>query len=177
MAQQSNIPHIDALKAFAELRHTPVSQDGGPGVFSEMPAALKAAEGNDTPVSAKKAESDKLVPKMRVKHFSKTLVIWRDYEECNRCTEVIATDQITLPDDGAYTCKHTQLNEYKDIMDRCLGGDGAMLHKEHFSTPDGKRCVLIEWVEADPEFLEELKNSQGDGLETVDPLSLIPSSM
>jgi hypothetical protein len=149
------LPHVDLLKAIVESRQIPPTPDGGPGNLVELPPKLGGIPVEETPVSNAVADPNKMAIQVRVLHFSKTFVIWKPYESCPRCQAEFKRDSTILPDVGDYTCPHVQTTQYKEAMDKCLAGLGNLLHREHFMLPDGRRCVLMEWGETDPEFLKE----------------------
>lgn len=79
---------------------------------------------------------------------------------CERCQNAIGSGHATLPmDNGDYTCPHTQLVDYKAVIDRYAKGDVAIVFKEVFPT-EGARYVHLEWMEIDPDSARRMKTRE-----------------
>lgn len=123
----------------------------------ELPTLFGPPPRGGTPLVAK--ELDDLQPgrKVRLVSYTRTFVIWRPWNKCDRCMKLIGTGELELPDVGDYTCPHVQVADYKEVKDKTLSGDALKEFEEHFQLHDGTRCVEFSWLETDPEFLEEMK--------------------
>lgn len=152
---ESFVPHVDMLKTLVAVRKAPVVEDGGPGSYQALPPVLGGLPVEETPVSKQEADPTEMAVPVRVLHFSKTFTIWKPYETCSRCQVEFKKNSTILPDIGDYTCPHVQTQPYKEAMNKCLSGLGTIMHREHFMLHDGRRCVLLEWGEMDPEFKKE----------------------
>jgi hypothetical protein len=123
---------------------------------SELPTLFGPPKRND-PLIAKDIEDLQPSRKVRMVSFTKTFVLWRPWEKCDRCKGMLHREEITLPEVGDWTCPHVQVVDYKDVKDRTLSGEGLKEFEEHFQLHDGTRCVQFSWLETDPEFLAEME--------------------
>lgn len=156
MAQMTQTDtHLSMLQVLQSVRKMPPPPEGGPGQLTEMPPVLGGLPIEETPVSTERAEATEMAVPVQVKHHARTYLLWRPYESCKRCQEEFDRDQVILPTEGDYTCPHVQTEQYRTTMSNCLSGKGTLLHKEHFMLQDGRRLVLVEWAEIDPEFKKE----------------------
>lgn len=103
---------------------------------------------------------DQIAAQVRCLQFSEILVLWRPWETCMICKHKVEADTSLIPDDGAYTCPHTQNKRYKEIIDKCLAGKGMLATKEFFNLKNGTRVVHVEWLEGDPEHIKKLQKEQ-----------------
>ena len=79
----------------------------------------------------------------------KVFVIYRPWTECSRCAQQLANQKITLPDDeGDITCAHTQLREYKEVLDKGLAGQLILGTEQESTQRDGTIVVSLKWFEA-----------------------------
>jgi hypothetical protein len=92
--------------------------------------------------------------------FSKVFLLWRPWAECARCMREINSGSIQLPETGDHTCPHNQGNEYKHTVDRCLRGDAVLQSRNYFNLKDGTRCVHIEWMEYDADYLRQMQRKE-----------------
>jgi len=118
---------------------------------------------------AKELTNNKPGRQIRLVSFTRTFVLWRPWEKCSRCLEMLKQGEIELPSIGDMTCPHVQLAEYKEIKDAVLRGDGIKEFEEYFQLHDGTRCVQFSWLEADPEFLEKMKKEAQKNKDSVYP--------
>lgn len=123
---------------------------------TELPTLFSPPKAPD-PLVAEKIQDLQPSRQVRLVSFTKTFVLWRPWEKCDRCKRRLADGDITLPDVGDWTCPHVQVVDYKDTKDKTLRGDGLKEFEEHFQLHDGTRCVQFSWLETDPEFIEEMK--------------------
>lgn len=100
---------------------------------------------------------DQIGVKVKCLHFSEVLVLWRPWESCPVCKHAVSDDPSLMPPAGTYVCPHTQTDEYKTVIDRCLEGKGALSTKEFFNLKNGTRVAHVEWMEGDPVHLAKLK--------------------
>lgn len=150
---------FDYKKIIKDAR-TPVQdpQGNGQGTAVELPKLFEG-EPKPPPVMSSEVSEDKISIEAAMRQFSKVFVIWRDWEECSRCSNDMEGDnpKVVLPDEGDYTCPHVNRREYKEIVDKCLSGDGVITLKESFNLQNGNRCVHLEWMEADAEAMRKIK--------------------
>ncbi len=142
---------------FAELvqasRDIPEMSQGSPGVSHELPPSIKPARKNTTYVNPNIPEGQ-LGVELFVTHHSRVFTIWRPWETCDRCKNLLETGHMDLsPTTGDWECPHTQRDEYKAVMDRGLKGHYAISLKEVFTLMNGVRCVHVEWLEPDEKQL------------------------
>lgn len=79
----------------------------------------------------------------------RVFVIYRPWKDCNRCAQNIVSQKLTLPDDeGDITCAHTQVKEYKDVMDKGLAGQLILGSEQETTQRDGTIVVSVKWYEA-----------------------------
>lgn len=100
---------------------------------------------------------DQIGVKVRCLQSSEVLVLWRPFESCPVCRDKVAADPTLMPEDGTYTCPHTQRTRYKEIIDKCLAGKGMLATKEFFNLKNGTRVAHVEWLEGDPKHIEQLR--------------------
>ncbi|RKY27690.1 MAG: hypothetical protein DRP83_01905 [Planctomycetota bacterium] len=123
---------------------------------TELPTLFGAPHKED-PLIAKDIEDLQPGRKVRMVSFTKTFILWRPWEKCDRCKAMLAEERIKLPEVGDWTCPHVQVVDYKEVKDKTLRGEGLKEFEEHFQLHDGTRCVQFSWLETDPEYLEEMK--------------------
>jgi hypothetical protein len=100
---------------------------------------------------------DQLGTKVNCLQFSEVLVLWRPWESCSVCRRQIEADPSLVPVEGTYICPHIQDKRYKEVIDHCLSGKGALATKEFFNLKNGTRVVHVEWLEGDPKHREKLR--------------------
>ena len=122
-----------------------------------------------SPLVAESIEGLKPARQVRLVSFTKTFILWRPWEKCDRCRRLLGEGTIELPDLGDWTCPHVQALEYKEVKDKTLRGDGLKEYEEYFQLHDGTRCVQFSWLETDPEFLEEMKKKAEASKDRVYP--------
>lgn len=155
---------FDYLKIAQGARTIPEPPQGRASSATEMAPLFEERETQEPFMREPQRNDDGTAEKVAVettyRSFSKTFTIWRPWEACNRCGDAIAAQNVVIPSDaGDYECPHTQADEYKETVDRCLRGDGIITTKEVFNMPPpmNTRCAHLEWLEADPEELRKLK--------------------
>lgn len=148
----------DFLKSIAAARVVPAPPEGSPGTPSEFTRILPTEEIEEANPFFKQDQDPSLIAAPTgTQHFSRVFVLWRDWTSCKRCKDALTSETVILPEDTDYVCPHVQENEYKQAMDRCLQGKGAVSLREYYNLHNGTRCVHMEWAEASPEYLEKLK--------------------
>lgn len=130
----------------------------GQGTAVELPK-LFDAEPKSLPIMSSEVPEDKISIEAAMRQFTKVFIIWRDWEECSRCSHDMEGDnpKVVLPDTGDYICPHVNVKEYKETIDRCLKGEGVITVKENFNLQNGNRCVHLEWMEADADAMRKIK--------------------
>lgn len=127
------------------------------GTATEFPGFFSNSRGpvvKDTP-------GEKLGVETNCVSFSEVFLLWRPWNECQRCVTKIHREEIALPEDtGDHTCPHVQNDEYKRVVDKCLRGDALLQARNYFNLKDGTRCVHIEWMEYDGNFLRDLQKKE-----------------
>jgi hypothetical protein len=144
-----------------EARQLPAPSETEQGNVTEL---IPLVDGNKlkNPFVAEESGEEKVGVELAYRVFSRVFVIWRPWEICKRCQDDLDTQKVVLPNSGDYSCPHTQAVEYKEIVDRCLKGDGVVSTKEAFNLKNGTRCVHLEWLEADPERMAEFKKQEAE---------------
>lgn len=142
-----------------EARRQPPSTMGGPGGdVLEIPGFFQGEQAN--PHVNPETPPEK--PGIETSYVSTTKVfcVWRDWAMCERCQNALGSGHATLPmASGDYTCPHTQLPEYKAVIDKHAKGDAAIVFKEVFST-EGARYAHLEWMEIDPEAARRMQERE-----------------
>lgn len=142
------------LETVQEGRRVP--EDLGHGASSDFPQFFGSAQ--SSVVKAK--DGDTIGIPTNCVSFSKVFLVWRFWGECARCSADLKEGRASLPDAGDYSCPHTQEEEYKAVVDRCLRGDAVLQARDYFNLKDGSRCVHIEWFEHDAEYLRQQQRKE-----------------
>jgi hypothetical protein len=74
-------------------------------------------------------------------------LIFRPYDNCNRCAHAIAQGQAQIPQTGDYTCPHTRLAEYEAIVNRTLAGECLHGSENEVVQKDGSILISLKWFE------------------------------
>lgn len=167
--------------SFAELINSARQQPPRMSEETEIPSLFSPPEEKPPEDSyvVKELEKDKPGRQVRLVSFTRTFVLWRPWQKCSRCNDMLKNGEMELPSIGDITCPHVQADEYKEIKDAILRGDGIKEFEEHFQLHDGTRCVQFSWLEADPEFLQELKErtkKKKDAVYPPDPEGVFSST-
>jgi len=110
-----------------------------------------------------RAQTGKMTVDLNCVSFSKVLVLWRPWENCPRCQLAMTEGRVEFPEDGDYTCPHTQEKEYKAIKDLCLRGEAVLQKEEFFNVrSNDTRCVHILWWTLDEASMAKI-NAKKDG--------------
>lgn len=97
---------------------------------------------------------------LNYRSYTKVFVLWRPYVTCERCRHDIQTGTVVIPSVGEYTCPHTHIVEYKEVVDKILSGKGLIDTREFFNLPEGARCVHVGWFEPDAKVAAQIKKAQ-----------------
>jgi hypothetical protein len=74
--------------------------------------------------------------------------IFRPWEKCDRCANLIAAEAVELPaETGDYTCPHTHILEYEDVNNKILAGEFLFGSEQEISNPDGSVRISLRWYE------------------------------
>lgn len=73
--------------------------------------------------------------------------IFRPWGSCERCANEIAAEEVVLPPEGDYTCPHTQLSEYEEVMNKVLAGKLIKFSEREVDLRDGTIAVSLSWGE------------------------------
>ncbi len=157
---------FDFKQLVVEARTPPEPADVGQGTAVELPHLFEEPA-KASPVVAAEVAEDKVSIEVAMLQNTKVFTLWRPWEECRRCYKAFKQEEITLPEDGDYTCPHVQSAEYKTIVDTCLRGDAVLTAKEMFNLPNGSRCVHIEWLVADADSMRKLKRQMENKKKTA----------
>lgn len=86
------------------------------------------------------------VVRYNAKVHRKVFTIWRDWTNCSRCKDGIATGQIVLPPVGEYECEHNQKAEYEEVVNEILAGRLILGSEEEIvQQRDGSVLVSLRW--------------------------------
>jgi len=78
----------------------------------------------------------------------KVFLVYRPWDKCNRCANALANGKLDLPDDeGDLTCPHTQVNDYKEIVDKGLAGQLVLGSEQETVMRDGTIVVSLKYYE------------------------------
>ena len=153
--------HFDFAQTLMAARTVPAPPDGTPGTPAEFPPTFGPAESEIEEAAPKPEVREGAVAiDLGVRQFSEVFMLWRPWEKCKRCRDKIDANEITLPEEGDYTCLHTRNRAYKEKVDHCLRGKGAITLREYFNLTNGNRMVHMEWCEKDPEAAEREKKKK-----------------
>jgi hypothetical protein len=163
--------HYDFASSLVAARTLPTAPDGVPGTIAEFPPTFPPETLKEEQAPLPSMNAGDIATDLAVRQFSEVFLLWRPWEKCKRCLQAIDKDEIVLPEDSDYTCPHTHKAKYKEKVDFCLKGNGAMTLREYFNMANGNRLVHLEWVETDPEAAERLRRKA----ETAKQNSLAPT--
>lgn len=154
-------------RSMPDILHAAKGGDTSPELLMfDLPNFMEFGRGGTPP---RQSVPGKVSQDLHCISFSKVLVLWRPWENCPRCVAAIASHKVEIPDDGDYTCPHTQDSEYKRIKDMCLRGDAVLQKEEFFNVrSNDSRCVHILWWTLDEESLARLK-AKKDGSAVYPP--------
>lgn len=79
--------------------------------------------------------------------FRAVFLIYRPWDGCRRCVEAMGNGTVTLPVDGDYTCPHTDLVKYQNILNRCLAGEYLAGGENELVQKDGSVVISMKWFE------------------------------
>lgn len=160
---KGSISGFDFMKMVQDSRVIPEVPSGGrPQKIIELLPAIKDG-GNlkrDNPFVEDDIPDDKISVPMHYISFSKIFVLWRSWDGCTQCVTDIQAKKVALPDEGSYCCPHTDSVLYKRTVDECLRGDGVITLREAYTLKDGMRCMHMEWLQADPDYLREMERQE-----------------
>jgi len=161
MNSKGSISGFDFGKMVQDARVIPAtsSADGRPQKTIELLPAVVSGEKlkRDNPFVEDDIPEDKIAVPMHYISFSKVFVLWRSWEGCAQCVLDVQAKKVVTPTDGAYCCPHTDSVVYKQTVDECLRGDGVITLREAYTLKDGMRCMHMEWLQADPNYLKEME--------------------
>ena len=174
MENRGNLSGFDFLQIVEDSRKLPETPSGSPQGAVELPAAKDPEKKETNPFIEKDVPEDKVSVPTHYLSFSKVFVLWKNWEDCGKCAQQIAAEIkereirkadaekrgevfVEEDDDTERVCPHNHRAEYKEVLDRCLRGRGVIVLREAFNLKNGTRCMHLEWVEADPEFLKMKK--------------------
>lgn len=170
---RGNLSGFDFLQIVEDSRKLPETPAGSPSSAAvELPAASKEEE-EKNPFLEEEVPENKVAVPTHYLSYSRVFVLWKDWEGCAKCLRDIAKKEKEIevakakaqeegveyePELGEreeWECPHNHRKEYKETLDRCLRGDGVIVLREAFNLKNGTRCMHLEWVEADPEFIRK----------------------
>lgn len=77
----------------------------------------------------------------------KVFVIYRPWDNCGRCEEALARGTDVLPAEGDYECPHTQVKEYKTVLDDILAAKFVFGSEQEIPQKDGSIVISLRWYE------------------------------
>jgi len=173
-SNRGNLSGFDFLQMMEDSRRLPETPTGGPSKAVELPAASEQPSDGVNPFLEHEVPTDKVSVPTHFLSFSRVFVLWKNWEDCAKCIEEVTTERNTFEarkaeaerkgekfeeelDNRERECPHNHRKEYKETIDRCLRGDGVIVLREAFNLKNGTRCMHLEWLEADPEFVKQQK--------------------
>lgn len=154
--------HFDFSQTLIAARSVPAKPEGAPGELAEFPPKFAPIE---------EPEEEEIIPKptahsgdisidLGALQFSEVFLLWRPWEKCKRCLTNIDDGDIVLPEESDYTCPHTHKVAYKEKVDFCMRGKGAITLRDYTTLANGNRMVHLEWCEKDPKAVERLRKKK-----------------
>lgn len=77
----------------------------------------------------------------------RVFVIYKPWEHCARCTNDIAQNTVTIPDEGDYECPHINVKVYKEIVDKILAAELIFGSEQEVVQKDGSIVISLRWYE------------------------------
>ena len=163
MSNGLSATHFDFAKTIVAAQAVPAKPEGAPGDLAEFPPTFGSPdEAVEEAAPQPEMHPGDVAVDLGVRQFSKVFLLWRPWEKCKRCLTAIDEQTIILPDESDYTCPHTHQAEYKEKVDFCLRGEGAITLRDYTTLANGNRMVHLEWCEKDPEAVERLRQKKED---------------
>ena len=174
MENRGNLSGFDFLQIVEDSRKLPETSSGSPQGVVELPPAGDVEKEEKNPFVEHDIPDDRVSVPTHYLSFSKVFVLWKNWEECPKCMEEISKERAIREahraeakangepfedddEEDERTCPHNHRKEYKETIDSCLDGRGVIVLREAFNLKNGTRCMHLEWVEADPEFIKKQK--------------------
>lgn len=79
--------------------------------------------------------------------FRAVYLIYRPWEHCTRCKDDIGNSVVTLPTDSDYTCPHTDLVKYQQVLNRGLSGEYLLGPENEVIQKDGSIVISLKFFE------------------------------
>lgn len=150
--QGTGFNYAQIVQASRVLPETP---QGQPSAGTELPPTVRSKKAQNKFFQTE-APEDKPGLEVVMQHHSKVFVVWRPWEECERCHNMISQGETAAPPlAGDLECPHNQQEEYKAIVDMSLRGEYIITVKDMFMLPNGTRCVHLEWMEPDEARMQQ----------------------
>jgi len=124
----------------------------------DIPQMFQRKEGS--PLVQAEESLDALGLQIKCISHTKVYTLWRDWATCPRCKDAVKSGAISLPEVGDYECPHTQVIEFKEVLDKCLKGKYGLYKQEFFTLKTGVRCAHLTWLEVDPEHIKQMEKAQ-----------------
>lgn len=77
----------------------------------------------------------------------RVFLIFQPYGQCTRCMSDIGNGVEVLPATGAFTCPHTDLVEYEEIVNDALSGKTIFGGETETVQKDGSVIISLRWYE------------------------------
>lgn len=90
-------------------------------------------------------------------------LIFRPWEGCNRCVQDMASNLVTVPATGDYTCPHTSLSSYEAIVNKTLAGEYLWGSENEVNQKDGSIVISLKWFEKKLNPKRKKRPSPADG--------------
>lgn len=138
----SGLDFISALNAASQAPH-----QGGEGRDLPDGFPVPQMQGHRI-IDSTKEEGIEGVSAYDYASHRRVFLIYRPWNACPRCSDDLATQKVSLPDDGDITCPHTSLREYKETKDRALAGQLIWGAEQETTQRDGTIVVSAVWYES-----------------------------
>jgi len=134
-----------------------------PSFFDSMPVETNIpATISSNPYIKATVSPDKVGIETAYAFRTKIFTIWRLWEGCSRCATDLAGGQAVLGS-REYVCPHTDLEEYKSIIDASLKGDLVITSREFINVSGvAIRTVHVEWMVPDEAAQARMKRKQAE---------------
>lgn len=119
------------------------------GLGKDLPDGFPFAPGNNRVIDSE-SEGIPGVIAYDFKIHRRVFTIFHPWDSCARCGQDIASNAVSLPDDGDYECPHTAKADYEAITNDILAGKLLFGSEQEVVQRDGSIVISLRWYEKIP---------------------------
>lgn len=143
--QKADVGH-DFAHVINSAKKTP---DDFEGLGKDLPDGFPFAPGDNRIIDSE-ADGIPGVTAYDFKIHRRVFTIFHPWDACARCGQNLASNTVSLPDDGDYECPHTSKAEYEEVTNDILAGKLLFGSEQEVVQKDGTIVISLRWYERIP---------------------------